>query len=90
MSLYDDGLEQSVATKSSYQDEVNRKIKALEAENSLLRTAVEIKVVNRRTGAVRTKTVFQVNDERREACIKRYWTRIPRSNSLMFEYNTLK
>lgn len=88
MSQYDDGIEQQA--KSTYLDEVNHRIRQLEAENSFLSHTIKTKVINKRTKTVRTKTIFQVNEERRSACIKRYWTRIPHSNSLKLEYDILK
>lgn len=78
-------------TRSTYLDEVNARIKQLEAENSFLAKVVETKVINKRTGTVRrVKTLHEINESRREACISRYWQRIPRSNSNSFVFHTIQ
>jgi hypothetical protein len=81
---------EAIIPLSSYQKDVNAKIKALEAENALLSAAVKVVVKNKRTGTRTVKTLYQVNIERQAKCVARYWTRAPRSNSLMFEYHQVQ
>jgi len=90
MSLYDDGAEHNRRIKSTYADEVNRRIKELEAENSYLSAKIQTKVINKRSGSVRIKTLYQVNEDRRKACIQKFWIRGSRSNSIGFEFHAVQ
>ena len=38
-------------------------------------------VINRRTGVKHTESIFEYNQRMEANCVKRYWTRTPRSNS---------
>jgi len=86
MSLHDDSF--IVAQTSTYQEEVNRKILALECENALLSAIVHSKVINKTTGKKMERSLYSINTERQASCIQRYWIRQPRSNSNSFVFHS--
>ena len=87
MSQWDDVVPSQAST---YQDDVNRQILELECENEILSRKVKSLVINRRTGKRTAKTLYQINIDRQQSCVARYWTRTPRSNSLGFEYRQVQ
>lgn len=82
-------LSQTIENKQRI-DEYNRQASNALPVNDQTVTSKTFKVVNRRTGTKSIKTLYQVNQERQEACIKKFWTRMPRSNSNSFVYHTVQ
>lgn len=54
------------------------------------RTSKVRTVINRRTGVKKTETLFEFNQRMAENCVRRYWTRTPRSNSNSFVFHTVQ
>ena len=89
MSLHDDAI--PLAVKSTYLDEVNKLVNGLECESNFDSKTVRTKVINKRSGKVKeSKTIYEINEDNRANCIKRFWTRTPRSNSNSFVFHTVQ
>ena len=54
------------------------------------RTSKVRTVINRRSGVKHTETLFEYNTRMAENCVKRFWTRTPRSNSNSFVFHTVQ
>ena len=73
-------------------DEYNRQAsELLPVEENIASTKTRT-VINRRSGArVKTsETLYEYNERMKQNCIRRYWTRTPRSNSNSFVYHTVQ
>ena len=73
-------------------DEYNRQASELLPVEENISSTKTRTVINRRSGArvKHSETIYEFNQRMRENCVKRYWTRTPRSNSNSFVFHTVQ
>ena len=86
-----DNVESSQAIENKQRiNEYNRQASEALPVNEQVITSTKTKVINRKSSKKIEKTIYQVMLEEQTACIKKFWTRTPRSNSNSFVFHTVQ